>query len=295
MAAPQWEGSVERARLASLKTFEGRLEIARASFEQIPANGKGATHGHTLADFAEEAGIEYGTLRNYRSFAAWWGDCPASVTISYTVAVEAKASGKWKTGEKFVSFIDYVDAEDMPVFTDPSGEYEPYQFTAWTMNALRVHLGRKPNNNLRLTLKEKSGGKVTADEFHAAEALDAVEEAGAEIDQIKSETTKVRTFLSGASDLRSHVDLQSIIEETKGDMSFAPTITDETKALVKKLAVIKQFLDLHGSEKVADPDGGEAETQAELTLDALQAHKGEIDLAFSEVGVGASFDSLLTQ
>lgn len=45
-----------KARLALLKTFEGRMEAAAASFDQIPPNGKGVKRGRTLTDFAEEAG-----------------------------------------------------------------------------------------------------------------------------------------------------------------------------------------------------------------------------------------------
>jgi hypothetical protein len=64
------------------------MEIAEASFEQVPPDGKNAG-GHTLQEFAEEAGIEYGTLDQYRQVWRWLDeDFGLTSEISYTVALD---------------------------------------------------------------------------------------------------------------------------------------------------------------------------------------------------------------
>jgi hypothetical protein len=70
------------------------MEIAEASFEQVPPDGKNA-EGRSLSQFAEETGIEYGTLDQYRQVWRWLDeDFGLTSEISYTVAREAMKAGE---------------------------------------------------------------------------------------------------------------------------------------------------------------------------------------------------------
>jgi hypothetical protein len=290
MNTPTWEQSVEQARLASLKTFEGRLEIARSSFEQIPQHGKGATHDYTVADFAEAIGMEYSTLLHYRSFAEWWGrDSAASGRISYTVGVEAQASGKWKSGKEFVTFIEKAE---LPTYTDPSGEYEPYTFTAWTMNALRVHLNRKPNNNLKLTLKERAGEEVTEDDVHVAAAKDSMETVGQEVGQIKSKKAKDETVKSVLDDALEIVDdegtpkVKEDITRLLDEHDLVVRLVSAKDDLVALLEQAPGYLEKHGTETVrmTNAEGEEQTfTGADLVIETVEQVKGEVSFACDNV------------
>jgi hypothetical protein len=75
-------------------------------------------------------------------------------------------------------------------------------------------------------------------------------------------------------------------------LGFGPDIHDEQTKLIRKLAEIKAWLEEHGDEMIPDPDGKEEPVSTrELMLGSLASSKGEIDLAFSEVGVGTSIEA----
>jgi hypothetical protein len=89
-----WAESVGRARAGLTKSFQGRMEIAEASFEQVPPDGKNAG-GRTLAEFAEDAGVEYAALDNYRQVWRWLEeDFRITSEIGFTVALEAMKAGE---------------------------------------------------------------------------------------------------------------------------------------------------------------------------------------------------------
>lgn len=279
-----WEASVEKARLASLKTFEGRLETARASFEQFPPKGKGVPRGKTLAHFAAEAGIEYQTLANYRDTAAWWGDLTPQGKISWTAAREAKTSGKWKNGAAFVAMVESNDP--------------PEGFTGWTVDALRVHLGNKPTNTGKLALKMIEGEKVTEDDMHVASAEDAGEAAAAEIEQVKDALAKaeaarkVREQASKVDGL-DHLNDQTeaIHRAIEGPDKIISKIAFLVTDLETALGEVPDYLERRGSVKHLD------ETGAEILLDVLASQQARLDHAFNKArgvdSIEAGFESLL--
>ena len=124
------------------------MEAAAASYEQVPPNGKGA-RGHTLTEFAEAAGIEYRTLNQYRQVWKWLA---CDVTYigqigSYSLANEAMTAGRW-TGPKFARFL----TETPPPTWEQDG-HEPHTFARWTVDALRVYLGKRPTNTTLAALE----------------------------------------------------------------------------------------------------------------------------------------------
>ena len=255
MGKPTWERSIEKAKLASLKTFEGRLETARASFEQIPPSGGGrpSNKSKTLAHFAEEAGLELKTLKNYRTIAAWWGNRPPAGTVSWTLAREAMESGEWKDGAAFQKFILGFEP---PVY-ELEG-YEPHTFLEWTQNALRVYLGREPNNHLRLTLKEIAGEKVTEDEEHAAEAQDALMTAGEETKKI-TDSSASREVRNTAEDVTKEIEDQHI-ENVHRDLEVLGP--DDDTILVDE---IRKYLDKDFSKLIHS-----AEVYSEWLIGSLE-------------------------
>jgi len=168
-----WRKAVKTAQLAVLKSFEGRMKAAEASLVPVPENGRGAEG--SLAEFAEDAGIEYVTLKHYRQIWKWLGRDWVHVDPigSYSLAKEAALSGKWKTAKSFVSMI-----EKDPSPTLQLGGFEPHTFPRWTVDALRVYLGKQPTNTGLVALREASGEKVSGDEVRAAEAKDRFREGG---------------------------------------------------------------------------------------------------------------------
>lgn len=123
----------------------------------------------------------------------------------------------------------------------------------------------------------------------------------APMEQIESIIEKLpieRQRQIGSAAGHAHLKRMTEIDEgTRGgdfdratDLGLRPSLYREKNALVAKLGEIKTWLDRHGDELVPDPDGGPAETQTALAHGALNADKGEIDLAFSEVGVGTSIE-----
>lgn len=275
-----WEASVEKARLASLKTFEGRLETARASFEQFPPKGKGVPRGKTLAHFAAEAGVEYSSLTTYRDLASWWGDLAPQGKISWTTAREAKATGKWTTGAAFVA---------MTLKNDP-----PEGFTSWTVDALRVHLGKAPTNTGKIALKVAAGEKVTKDDEHAAAALDAAEHVASEIGAIKSAVKAATTGVEARVEIKEAAPSQpSVVEQASAesllDTGFTLEIGTLVRQMVKLLAKEREWLDKNGKTVVGSGKGDDKkETIAEIVFDSMTEYKGLLDTAFGEFGIGGT-------
>jgi hypothetical protein len=164
MSKPPWEQSVEHARLATIKTFEGRMEAAQASFEQIPKNGRGA-EGHTLAEFAEQSGIAYGSIDKYRRVFIWLGEDFGQVAEigSYSVAREALSAGRWATVRGFLQERDRTALPD--------------GFKSWTLDAVRVGLlDIKPSNTGRMQRAAAAAGiEPGPDEVALASAVDQME------------------------------------------------------------------------------------------------------------------------
>jgi hypothetical protein len=126
-----WKEAVDRARTALARTLEGRMEAAVASFEVIPPNGKGAK-GRTLVDFAEQVGLSLAQLEQYRELWRWIGDSRYVSGIgSYSVAVLAMKSGRWKTGADWAAYYGDEVAPGSP---------------PWTVDKLRKVLERAQTN-----------------------------------------------------------------------------------------------------------------------------------------------------
>lgn len=142
MSNTSWTQSVEKARLATLKTFEGRMEAAAASFEQIPPNGKNAGD-HTLSRFADEAGLAYQSLIDYRQVWEWLDRDSKYIFLirSYSLALEAKRSGNWNTGQDFAVFLDGPTIDG---------------FDRWTVDALRKYLGKGMTNTGKRQAENKA-------------------------------------------------------------------------------------------------------------------------------------------
>ncbi len=122
-----WRSAVARARSALSKTFEGRMEVALASFEVVPEHGRGAA-GRTLADFALDVGIGYAALDQYRQVMKWLGDFVYVYEISsYSLARQAQVCSRWQSGAQFVRFLAEADV--------PPG-------SRWTVGGLREYLER---------------------------------------------------------------------------------------------------------------------------------------------------------
>jgi hypothetical protein len=288
-ASPQWERSVEKARLALVKTFEGRVEAALASFEQIPGGqGRKKNGEQTLAQFALDAGIEYNTLVEYRKVTKWLGEKGASASfsedtaryrigdlMSYTMAREALRAGKWANATQFVAFKDA---------TDP-----PEPFAKWTVDALRVHLGQKPTNTGSLAIKLAEGEKVSEDELHGAAAKDHAEEVADEIKEIKSPLTAAVVAADAADTVRAAAPETGLeIKGTKEHLealALLGDIANLTSLLESYLSDVAGWLARYGQKSF---DG---ETGAELMLASLAEKKGRLDLAFSKAGVGSDIES----
>jgi hypothetical protein len=286
-----WEQSVEKARLAGLKTFEGRLEIARASFEQIPPNGKGVARledGHsgerTLADFALDADIEYRLIEKYRSVAKWWGDSPPLAGIAYSTAREAMGSGKWRTGQTFVAFT---------LRTDP-----PEGHRSWTLDALREHLGLAMTNTGRLAQKIREGGKVKPDEVTAAVALDQAAESAETIRGIEDKLTATVTS-DRAKDAvgANRPDMGGIFDGYKHDIDemLGPlsTARELMRKYLKSVDDAADWLTRHGDVVVGGKTGDEDDTPEpirDIYRDAFAEDLGLIQNALTKVGVGVSVE-----
>lgn len=75
------------------------------------------------------------------------------------------------------------------------------------------------------------------------------------------------------------------------DLGFWPSLYDEKRKLLAKLAEMAAWLAEHGDKLVPDPEGKtDPELARDIMLGTLTADKGEIDLAFSELGVGTSIE-----
>ena len=152
-----WEESVEKARMAVSKSFEGRMEAAAASFEQVPKAGK-AAHGHTLSEFALQVGIGYSSLTDYREVWDWLGrDHLPHMRKSYSVARAAKRSGRWETGKEFVAF-----AAENPE-------------AARTVESLRDYLGKAQTNTGKVA---KAAAEEKREPSDLAESVEATEKVG---------------------------------------------------------------------------------------------------------------------
>lgn len=271
MSTTTWEQSVEKARLASLKSFEGRLEVAKASFEQIPANGKGVPREQTLAKFAAEAGLEYDALGVYRQVARWWGDFDPQVGISWTFAREAMRTKKWKTGKALVTFT--------------LRENPPEPFLTWTLDALRVHLGKEPTNTGKVALKAMAGESVSEDEHHAAAAKDAAEESAKQIRQVKSRKAHDEAYLDASATLRKEFVLDgptvSIDPEALRLRELPGRITDAKLELIQLLEEVPAFIRAFGKQQVSEHD--DYGTAAELVVGTVHEVKGEVDFACDSI------------
>lgn len=295
--AQAWAQSVEKARLALTKTFEGRVEAALASIEQIPlGQGRKAGGSKTLAQFALDAGIEYDTLGQYREITNWLGKTDNGRDFSedtaryrvgdisvYSLAREGLKAGKWKSGTLFATFLD---ANDPP---------EP--FARWTVDALRVHLGQKPTNTGKLALKEAAGEKVTDDEKHAAAAKDHAAKAADEVDQIKNNLAKAVAAMESeqviheAAPVTGEFDMdRRAVEDMFGPLSRTHQLAREYATAVDASA---EWLAKHGNEIVggdtSDPDD-RPEKIADIARDAFAEDLGIITTALAKVGVGVSLE-----
>jgi len=304
--AHTWEQSVEKARLALVKTFEGRVEAALASTEQIPfGEGRGGSRDRQakLAQFALDTGIKYQTLQEYRAVTKWLGKKSAAAEFdaetaryrtgditSYSLARKGMESKKWATGTLFVAFLD--------------ANTPPAPFVRWTWDSLSVHLGGKPTNTGKQTLAIAAGEKVSDDEQHKAAALDHAAEAADEIEQIESKLDQATTAMEAegvihdAAPVPSEFDAaQQDIEDMLGPLSRTHQLARDYAQAVRESAA---WLERHGDEVVGgdsdDPDD-RPERIRDIARDAFQEDLGLIQDALTTVGVGTSltegFDALL--
>lgn len=208
---PTWASSIKRAQTAMRKTFDGRMEVAAASYDQIPPQGKGATHAYTLADFADEAGIELSTLKTYRSVYTWLGDGAHLGTISYSTVREAMDSGEWPNGTAFFKFIEQYD----PPIWESEG-YEPLQFKTWTLDALRVYLGDEPTNTAKANRAARAEGRVLTDaEIGAAAAADLAVPSPAQVVEALRSNPEV------AKAVVAHDDAMEAVQVAREDRASA--------------------------------------------------------------------------
>lgn len=297
MKTPTWEQSVEKARLSLVKTFEGRVEAALASFEQIPpGSGRRKAGEQTLAQFALAAGIEYDTLKTYREVTKWLGEKSPTDDFStaardvargigsYTTAREAMRSKKWKSGAQFAAFL---------LDNDP-----PEPFAHWTVDALRVYLHKKPTNTGKAALALAAGEQVSEDDLHRAAGLDAAEKAHDEIEQIQNTLDRSEAAIDASITVkRDNLDIEReplfrTIEEMGGPMGNAHHLARMYVDAVKDSA---RWLKAHGDEIVG---GGEEDDRPErvrdIEQDAFREDFGLIQSALTEVGVGTSIEEGFT-
>lgn len=97
------------------------------------------------------------------------------------------------------------------------------------------------------------------------------------------------------SEMRESVQRSDFDFDKATDLGFPPDLHEEKRKLIAKLEVIKQYLAQHGNKVVpaTGPDD-EDDLMRDIILDGLKADKGEIDLAFSEIGVGVSIEEGLS-
>lgn len=141
MPNPQitWEASVARARRGNLAAVRGRFEVALASFEQIGQHGEGTRHAdraegesHTLLDFADEVGIEYGTLNSHRGIVNWWLDSDPLGLIGEIGVPDSMTWNALRWGKNNLMLAADVRAE-LAGLQPPNGK-------TWTAPDLERHL-----------------------------------------------------------------------------------------------------------------------------------------------------------
>ena len=241
MSTQTWEASVEKARLASLKTFEGRIEAALASFEQIPRNS--SERGGKLAQFAEDADMHFDALVRGRTVVAWLnkngknlGDFAdiLAVVRSYSLAVESKAIGNWKNGAEFAKWleatplptsVDIITKDGVSVY-----DIEP-PFKRWTVDALRIANGLAPTNSGNVRMKLRAGETVTEDEILVADAKDHLAAA-------TEDAEKVESYRSSREILNASKETEKKVEEEHHENVHAQLTVmgpDETEEERKRL------------------------------------------------------------
>lgn len=292
----QWKKAVKTARLATLKSFEGRMKAAEASLVPVP-HGNSKTEG-TLAEFAEEAGVEYGTLVQYRTVWRWLGEDHAHVCVirSYSLAYEAKKSGEWPTAKSFVSMI-----EKNPAPTLTLDGFEPHEFTQWTVDALRVYLGKRPTNTGLIALEEAEGEKPTKDAVKAAEASDQFEEAAEQAEGIE-DTKQSRVAKKAADEADKKVsdhhyenvirDLDEGAEDDEFDRTrelldrdnLPSVIAERAARLRKALAAVPQWIEAFGDKRTA----ADTPPLGDLMAATLTEERGLTDMAFEQAGAGGN-------
>jgi len=302
MAKPTWEESVERGRLAGLKTFEGRMEAAKASLEQIPPNGKDAS-GHTLSEFAEATEIGYDSVQVYRRVWLWIGADLGYVSKigAYSVAVEACKSDRWKTVKGFLQERDRTPL--------------PEGFKRWTVDAVRTALLNKPMTHTGRAQQQAAseGRDVTPDEQHAASAADHSEQATEEAGKVKDpeQSRKARAAADKSSrqtaahhkdnvaaagpkqqtyvpddDTQALLSLKDLVLKLKAEFEFE-NIPGEIQVLVTKLVekldpdLTSRWLDQFGAEEFEseDDDGRTTSTMSDLLLDTHSDARRDINEA----------------
>lgn len=147
-----WKQSIERARRANSAGFKAKMEVADASFEQIPEDGAGA-EGRTLADFAEQADITYSSLANYRMVRVWLGDFLRAEKIpNFQMAKTAVAH---MTPEELVELLKKDPPEDYKRWTVAAlEEYLEEQESPWPLfqqSVNQIHADLRNTMDLALT------------------------------------------------------------------------------------------------------------------------------------------------
>jgi anti-sigma28 factor (negative regulator of flagellin synthesis) len=133
--------------------------------------------------------------------------------------------------------------------------------------------------------------KVVADEGEREKLVKSLSDKEVKALAKTAKTESKERSKEKVEELRRKVEDSEFDFETLSNLGLWPDIAREAKKLKKGLHEIKVWLELHGHQDVPDPDGGKTEKAAEIILDALGAEKGEIDHAFSEVGVGVSIEA----
>jgi anti-sigma28 factor (negative regulator of flagellin synthesis) len=133
--------------------------------------------------------------------------------------------------------------------------------------------------------------KVVADEEEREKLVKSLSDKEVKALAKTAKTESKERSKEKVEELRRKVEDSEFDFETLSNLGLWPDIAREAKKLKKGLHEIKVWLELHGHQDVPDPDGGKTEKAAEIILDALGAEKGEIDHAFSEVGVGVSIEA----
>ena len=302
----KWEEAVATARTAITKTFEGRMEAAKASFTVIPENGKGAG-GHTLAEFAEELGISYGSIDEYRRVWLWLGKSFGHMPEigAYSIAREAMKSKLWSSAKSFLAARGKADL--------PTG------FKSWTLDAVRIGmLNVQPTNTGQIQRRAaQTGVEPSKDEIAAASAADKATQAQQAAEEITdpAQSRKARTAIDKAGQKTNQTHQRNVsnsmppagdpdpgaqsfkdVLKNAGATDLAMKIADTAQLLRELLGQVPEWLDEYGHiELEGTPEEGGDTTIGAVLIDTIQQERETTTMAFDGAtgNIDQSFQKLL--